>query len=238
MVHVRLARVTFALALFVTVAFPTLCQDLVAVAPLAAKVEYEDARIRVVRLQLEPNATLPMHDRPARVVIPIMPNNVRTTRSDGSPSIVQSAAGKAAWSEPARLSVTNLATPLDNIVVELKTATSPAKPLAYPPMPSPVGYLDERFHHWLFENQYVRVYDVRIPPGTTTDFHDHAFDSVFVQISGGLTADQTPGQAWGKAETEVPGSVEFRPDAKQPRRHRVRNDGTTEYHVIAVQLLK
>jgi quercetin dioxygenase-like cupin family protein len=171
-------------------------------------------------------------------VIPLTPNDVRTTRPDGTTSTVRSAAGNAAWSEPTRRSVTNLAIPLDNVVVELKTAAGPAKPLAHPPTPPPTGYLDERFHHWLFENQYVRVYDVRIPPGVTTDFHDHAFDSVFVRISGGLTAAQTPGQAWGKAETYVPGSVEFSADAKQPLRHRVRNDGTAEYHVIAVQFLQ
>jgi hypothetical protein len=224
--------------LLLTAALPALCQDLVAIAPQAAKVEYEDARVRVVRLQIAPNASLPMHERPARVVIPLTPNQVRTTRPDGTTSMVRSAAGKAAWSEPARRSVTNLAVPLENIVVELKRAAGPAKPLAHPPTPRPTGYLDERFHLWFFENQYVRVYDVRIPPGETTDFHDHAFDSVFVQISGGLTAAQTPGQPWGKAQTDVPGSVEFSADAKQPRRHRVRNDGTAEYHVIAVQLLQ
>lgn len=222
-----------------TAALPALCQDLVAIAPQAAKVEYEDARVRVVRLQIAPKASLPMHDRPARVVIPLTPNDVSTTRPDGTTSIVRSAAGKAAWSEPARRSVSNnLAVPLENIIVDLKTAAGPAKPLAHPPTPAPAGYLEERFHHWLFENQYVRVYDVRIPPGETTDFHVHAFDTVFVDISGGLEAAQAQGQAWGKAERDEPGSVEFSADAKQHRTHRVRNDGTAEYHVIAVQLLQ
>jgi quercetin dioxygenase-like cupin family protein len=237
MVHVQVARAAFALTLFVPVALPTLCQDLVAVAPLSVKIEYEDARIRVVRLQLAPHASLPMHDRPARVVISLTANDVRATRPDGTTSRVRSAAGSTAWSEPARRSVANLDLPLDNVVVELKTVSTLGRPLAHPPTPSPAGYLDERFHRWLFENQYVRVYDVRIPPGVTTDFHDHAFDTVFVQISGGLTAAQTPGQEW-EAETAVPGSVEFRADVKHPRRHRVRNDGTAEYHVIAVQLLQ
>ncbi len=49
-------------------------QDLVTVAPDAAKIEYEDARVRVVRLRIAPNASLPMHDRPARVVIPLTRN--------------------------------------------------------------------------------------------------------------------------------------------------------------------
>lgn len=235
---VRLARAVFGLMLLLIAGLPALCQDLVAIAPQAAKVEYEDARVRVVRLQIAPHESLPMHDRPARVVISLTANDVRTTRPDGTTSRVRTAAGSTAWSEPARRSVTNLDLPLENVVVELKTAAAPAKPLVHPPTPPPAGYLDERYHHWLFENQYVRVYDVRIPPGETTDFHVHQFDTVFVTISGGLTASQAQGQAWGKAERDEPGLVEFSADGKQPRTHRVRNDSTAEYHVIAVQLLK
>lgn len=159
------------------------------------------------------------------------------SRANGTMSDVRTVAGTAAWSGPGRRSFTNLAAPLENIVVELKTVSTPAKPLAHPPTPAPAGYLDDPFHHWLFENQYVRVYDVRIPPGQTTEFHVHAFDTVFVQISGGLTADQTPGQPWAKPARDKAGSVDFSPDAKHPYTHRARNDGTAEYHVIAVQLL-
>jgi hypothetical protein len=178
-----------------------------------------------------------MHDRPARVVIPLVSSDVHATRADGTTSVARSVAGKPAWSEPGRRSITNLADPVDNIVVELKRATGPAKPLAQPPAPRPAGYLEDRFHHWLFENQYVRVYDVRIPPGETTDFHVHALDTVFVQLSEGLTSEQVPNQAWAKAERDEAGSMDFSPDASRPHTHRVRNDGATEYHLIAVQLL-
>lgn len=234
----RFVRGGFVLTVLLTAILPALCQDLVTVAPQAAEVVFENARVRVVRLHVAPKASLPMHDRPARVVIPLTANDVSITRSDGTASVVRTAAGIAAWSEPARRSVTNRDGSLENIVVELKGAVDPARALAHPPTPLPPGYLDERFHHWLFENQYVRVYDVRIPPGETTDFHVHAFDSVFVQISGGLEAQQKQGQAWGKAERKLSGAVEFSADAKQPRTHRVRNEGTAEYHVVAVQLLQ
>lgn len=219
------------------IGLPGVGQDLVTVAPAAAKVEYEDARIRVVRLRLAPHESLAMHDRPARVVIPLTPNNVRTTRPDGTTSTVQSAAGKAVWSEPGKRSVTNLDTPLENIVVELKTATAPAKALAHPPSPRPKEYLEERFHHWFIENQYVRVYDVRIPPGETTGFHLHALDTVFVVVSDGVTTAQVQGQPWDKPGKDEAGAIEYSADLKKPRTHRVRNVGKTEYHVIAVQLL-
>ena len=227
-----------ALLVFLTVSGSAWCQDLVAVAPRAAKVEYEDARVRVVRLRIAAKESLPMHDRPARVVIPLTANDVSTTRADGTSHLVRVAAGSTAWSEPGQRTVTNLGAPLENIVVELKQTAGPARPLAHPPTPLPANYLDEPFHHWLFENQYVRVYDVRLPPGATTGFHLHALDSVLVVLSGELIASQTEGQPWGKAERMESGSVTFSPDAKQPRTHRVRNDGAAEFHVVVVQFLR
>ena len=46
-------------------------QDLVVVAPGAARVEFENALVRVVRLKMPAHTSSPMHDRPARVVDPV-----------------------------------------------------------------------------------------------------------------------------------------------------------------------
>ena len=105
-------------------------------------------------------------------------------------------------------------------------------------MPAPPEYLADPRHQWLFENQYVRVYDVRIPPGETTEFHRHAYDSVAIFVSGGLVTPQVQGEPWGNAEEIRAGDVSFSGDSKKPQSHRVRNEGTTEYHVILVQLLR
>jgi quercetin dioxygenase-like cupin family protein len=215
----------------------SLLQDLVAVAPEAATVEYEDDRIRVVRLRLPAGGSLPMHDRPARVVIPLTTNEARLLRADGTTSVTRTEPHRVAWSEPTRRAVTNLAaTPLENIVVELKTATAPAK-AAQPPANPPNDYLEEPRHRWLFENQYVRVYDVRIPRGEMTEFHRHAYDTVYVRPSGGRVATQLEGGPWGATTGIAPGSVAVDADSKKPFTHRVRNDGTSEYHTIAIQLL-
>ena len=230
-------RMAGLLVLAMCAALCSAAQDLRQAAPQFVKVEYEDARVRVVRLRIPPNASLPVHDRPARVVIPLTTSVVRMNRADGSAANVRSVAGTAIWSGPGRRSFTNLDAPLENIIVEVKNAKEPAKPLAQPPMPHPAGYLDEPFHHWLFENQYVRVYDVHVPAGATTAFHEHAFDTVFVEISGGLEAAQSQGGAWEKPRKTIAGEVAFSPDAAHHRVHRVRNEGASEYHVIAVQLL-
>ena len=233
----RLLKAAVVLAvLFVTTMIPAWCQDLVAVAPKAAKVVYEDARIRVVRLRIEPNEALPTHDRPRRVIIPLTTSVVNSTRPDGRTRPSRSIAGQAVWGEPAVRSLVNLADPVDNIIVELKQASVKAKPLPHPPTSAPSGYLEDRFHHWAFENQYVCVYDMRIPPGETTDFHLHALDSVFVRVTAGLVGSQDHGREWTKAERLELGSVEVSADASHPKTHRVRNEGTAEYHVVLVQL--
>jgi len=233
----RITRTLLLLTLLIAAAPLALCQDLVAVAPQAAKVEFENAQVRVVRLKLAANESLPMHDRPARVVIPLTANNVRITRADGTTAIVQSPAGKAAWSEPGKRSVTNLDTPLENVVIELKQAKVPAKALSGPPSPRPENYLEEPLHRWQFENQYVRVYDVHIPPGATSEFHVHGYDTLFIEISGDTMAHQSKGAEWEKPGKVAVGKVSFSGDLGHVRVHRVRNESKVEYHVIAVQIL-
>jgi quercetin dioxygenase-like cupin family protein len=213
-------------------------QDLVAVAPELAQVEHEDARVRVVRLRIPEHATLATHDRPRRVVVSLSANHVRLTGPDGASRETRTAAGTAAWSEPAVRSVANLGAALENVVIELPQAAVAAQPVDAPPALPPADYLAEPRHRWLFENQYVRVYDVRIPPGETTEFHRHAYDQVAVLVSGGRVASQVEGRPWQPAATIAPRGVEISSDAGQPFTHRVRNDGTAEFHVILVQLLR
>jgi quercetin dioxygenase-like cupin family protein len=233
----RLIPVLLALATLVPLAAHAR-QDLVAIAPKLAKVEYEDARVRVVRLHIPGQASLATHDRPRRVVVSLTPNHVRLTRPDGTSSVTRTDAGTFAWSEPAVRTVSNLGGPVENIVVELKQADAPTKPVAAPPAPPHARYLDDPFHRWVFENQYVRVYEVRIPPGETTRFHRHAYDQVAVYVSGGLVSAQSDGQPWAPPKTIEPRGVAFSADAAKPVTHRVRNDGATEYRLVLVQFLK
>lgn len=211
--------------------------DLVALAPDLARVEYEDARVRVVRLHIPQNASLATHDRPRRVVVSLTPNHVRLTAPDGTERITRTEAGTFAWSEPAVRSVSNLGGPVENIVVELKQAVDAARPVSPPPSP-PAGYLSDPLHRWAFENQYVRVYDVRIPPGAGSEFHRHAYDQVTVFVSGGRVSTQFEGEPWRDPVTIEPRSVAFAPHGTKPITHRVRNEGATEYHVVLIQFLQ
>lgn len=213
-------------------------QDLIAVAPERALVEYEDARIRVVRLRIPAGATVPMHDRPRRVVVSLTANDVLLTLADGTTRRTRTKGGTAAWSEPAVRSVTNLGGELENIVIEMKQAAAAAVPIRGRPANLPTTYLHEPFHHWAFENQYVRVYAVRIPPGRTTAFHRHAYDDVAVRVSGGLTSGQVQGQPWSAPGPVEPGTFTTAAYAAASMVHRVRNHGQRDYRVIVVQFLR
>lgn len=212
--------------------------DLVAVAPELAKVEHEDARVRVVRLHIPAGASLPTHDRPRRVVVSLTPNHVRLTAPDGAERITRTEAGTFAWSEAAVRTVSNLGGPVENIVIELQRTTHAATPVSAPPSTPSVGYLSDPLHRWAFENQYVRVYEVRIPPGESSEFHRHAYDQVTVFVTGGRVSSQLEGQPWRPPVTIAPRGVAFAAHGAQPITHRVRNDGTTEYHVVLVQFLQ
>ena len=213
-------------------------QDLVTVAPDAVTIEYEDARVRVIRLRIPPNGSLPMHHRPGRVVAALTDNHVRLSRADGTESTTRTEAFRVTWSAPMRRAVTNLANaPIENIVVELKGDVGNPTPVMGPPASPPTDYLADPHHRWLFENQYVRVYDVRIPPGATTTFHRHAHDGVSIFLSGGRVSTQLRGGTWGAPQTIAARSTAFAADGKNPFTHRARNDGTAEYRVILIQLL-
>lgn len=232
----RRVRLIWVLAMLV--AARVHAQDLVAVAPAAARVEFEDAHVRIVRLRIPENATIGTHDRPRRVVVSLTGNDVRLTRPDGSEKLTKTEAGTVAWSESTVRSVRNLGGALENIVIELKGADEVATPRPAPSAPLPAGYLSDPWHRWMFENQYVRVYDVRIPPHATTEFHRHAGYEVTVFISGGRSSQQREGGTWEPARLFEPGSVTSPDDARQPFTHRVRNETGSEFHVILVQFLE
>jgi quercetin dioxygenase-like cupin family protein len=84
-----------------------------------------------------------------------------------------------------------------------------------------------------FENAYVRVFDVTVPPRDQTLFHLHANDYVFVTLGDA----QLKSQVLGGPETDLPlkdGEVRF---AKGPLTHRVTNVGSRPFHNVTVEIL-
>jgi hypothetical protein len=90
-------------------------------------------------------------------------------------------------------------------------------------------------HHKVFENAWVRILDVHIPPGDTSQWHKHSTPSVFLILSNTKTGSQVriePGKP-----SFADGNVWFEGFYDTPRIHRVWNADDHDFHVIDMELL-
>ncbi len=229
------------LALILLLVGQATAHDLSKAPPWTTKLEYEDADIRVIRLHCEPGASSPMHSHPPRVLIFLEPATLRLSKRDGSSSMIpadQQARPTALDAETD--AETNIGTkPGEYIEVEFKRhahlgtlRTSPLESSA-----NPKSLLHEPHHHWLMGTSWFRVVEARIPPGETTLWHRHSYSMVVVQVSGGEVSTQNQGGKWSQPEHVPSGTVEFA-KVRSPFVHRVRNNGSGEYRVDLVEMLR
>ena len=90
-------------------------------------------------------------------------------------------------------------------------------------------------HHNVFENEWVRILDVHLPPHDTSLIHKHSTPSVFMVLSNTKTGSQVlvePGKP-----SFADGNIWFEGFYDTPRIHRVWNEDTVEFHVIDMELL-
>lgn len=86
----------------------------------------------------------------------------------------------------------------------------------------------------LFENDRVRVWDLRLQPGERTGFHRHSNDYLYVVIGGGkLKAVRADGSDWYDVEM-VDGEVRFR-DVESEDVHDAVNVGDSEWRNVIVE---
>jgi quercetin dioxygenase-like cupin family protein len=92
----------------------------------------------------------------------------------------------------------------------------------------------EPHHHFKFENEFVRVYDVLVDAGDATLYHTHSNDYVFVN----LTNSRLKAQVLGSPAVDLlvkQGQTVF---TKGPITHRVVNADTGPFRNITVEILK
>ncbi|MFN2517113.1 MAG: cupin domain-containing protein [Pyrinomonadaceae bacterium] len=112
------------LALFVlTVAVPVLAQDAVKVDPNHYKVEFENSRVRVLRIKYGPREKSIMHSHPDAIAIFQKDGRTKFTYPGGKTEEREMKAGQTAWTPAARHLPENLTDQdMELILVELKTA--------------------------------------------------------------------------------------------------------------------
>lgn len=94
-------------------------------------------------------------------------------------------------------------------------------------------------HRLVFENAFVRLLDVRIPPGDTSRYHVHASRQIGVLIENGRTWAQQSGRpAESPDSVAIPiGTVADNARDTLPLTHRVGNGDRVTFHFVVGQLL-
>src|SRR6476661_5550574 len=102
---------------------------------------------------------------------------------------------------------------------------------------SQVPVRQEPLHHNVFENAWVRVLDVHIKPGDTTQFHKHETPSVFIVLHPVKTGSEVIVEEAKATVFQKDAFITFEGFYKSPRIHRVWNEDTSEFHVMDVEIL-
>ena len=235
--------IAFTLFLVSLAAAPAaLGQDAASTNSSSVKIAFENEQIRVLHARYAPHEKIAMHSHPARVVVCVTDMHVLTTLPNGQTQELRCKPGDSRWSEPVTHSAENLEdAPFEVVEVELKNSSAPAVAVSQPvgmsaSLPEPVPVEKEPHHHFVFQNQYVRVLDVLFPAGEASLFHTHSNDNVGIPISGDKTQSQPYGGEWTEVQDVKPGAAGFRKARGQAYSHRVRSAGKLPFHVIDVEI--
>lgn len=95
---------------------------------------------------------------------------------------------------------------------------------------------EEPRHKPVLVNQYVRMLDVKIPPGDTTLYHVHETPSLFLTFTNTYMATQVKDSMWSERYRSIKGSVAW-DYFSNTRTHRVSNQDKDTFHVTDIEIL-
>jgi len=98
---------------------------------------------------------------------------------------------------------------------------------------------DDPYRRVVFENPLVRVWEVRVPIGESTPFHEHRNDQVSIRINSTML-ENTPKGGLLSFTRDFPleaGSVSFAEYTGSPYVHKITPKGPNPHHVVEAELL-
>ncbi len=104
------------------------------------------------------------------------------------------------------------------------------------PLAAQVQVSKEPMHPIALQNQYIRLLDVWVQPGDTTQFHVHSTPSMFIYFTNTNIVTQIKGKPWNKEET-IEGKILYRSFTPDSVIHRVGNPDKVPLHVNDIELL-
>jgi hypothetical protein len=190
--------------------------------------------VRVFDIRVSPGAFEAKHTHARGITIALSDYANEATSPDGKISRGQARFGDVRWAEPVTHEARNTGTTEQHVIrIELKKDQPPSDSHAA------TGASDEldsliackETQKLIFENEFVRAIDDRIPAGVAEPKHRHAH---------GLTVTLAD---WESQTISYPGSQMSRRHATlgevrwtEPLIHEVRNVGKTESHTVRIEL--
>lgn len=120
---IKMISMSLLFGLFLTLSAPVHAQDPVTVAPnVYKKILLENANVRVVQVELDPQVTIPWHSHPDHFVYAITDGKLEITDKGKSPVVAEIKAGEAMYMIASTHMVKNIgANQIKFIVTDLKT---------------------------------------------------------------------------------------------------------------------
>jgi hypothetical protein len=123
-----------------------------------------------------------------------------------------------------------------NVLINKKRVLLPVSLFFFTVIRAQVPVSQEPMHRPVFQNEYIRILDVLVPPHDTTQFHIHSIPSFFLTGSGNIISSQVKGRDWVK-EQLLPGNSWYRSFSPDSLVHRVANLDSAPFHVFDIELL-
>jgi quercetin dioxygenase-like cupin family protein len=200
-------------------------EDITASAPRIAKVAFENEYVRGIEFTLRPGQTLPIHEGQPRVVYSLADYQILWTEGDAAPVERTWKKGDVHWHDAVPHAVENLGTTVAKYLVVTRRNT---------PLPSSEPYrltddaasVDPRHATVVFENEHVRITDVRIPVGERQPVHDGGYRLIY-SLSA-YTIKYESDQHGTRATRWKPGMAHWH----EPDAHAVENAGNHFVHFV------
>jgi quercetin dioxygenase-like cupin family protein len=212
---------------FALMASAAFAQDPVKVDTRHYKVMFENDQVRVLRIHYNPKEKSVMHEHPAAVVVFLNTSKAKFTLPDGSTTTEGGGtAGSVRYTEAGKHLPEDIgATPIEAVLVELKSKSGSQSPVALDPVK-----VDPARHKVEMENDQVRVLRIKVKGGETTPMHEHP-NGVAVFITDNKTkftrGDGTTRESSGKRGGAIWAAAE---------KHTVHNMLARPFEVILVEL--
>ena len=180
-----------------------LAQDAVKVDPAHYKVVFENAGVRVLRINYAPGAKSSMHQHPASIVVPLAASKVRFALPDGKSELSELANESAMYMPAGTHEPTNVGSgSVDALLIEFKTAApgKAALPASRPGMD--ITVLAEGPRATAYRSTAAATFAE--PAGTT-----HEYDQVVIALGPAqlsLSIDGKPAKtAWVRGDVQFVG---------------------------------